>query len=476
MKNRIYILITLAMMLFSTTSCDDFLDITPDGQVERDDLLSTQEGVEDALYGVYSQLRNSSLYGQELSFKSIEIMAQTLYCNDNNTHGMDALSQYDYEHSQNLAIFENVWTVMYNNISNVNSILNSENISSGSALYNIYKGEALGLRAFMHFDLMRLFCEQFTQNKEASGIPYATEFSLNTPDFETLAKNYEHVIADLLEAEILLANEQAVVSEYSERTNFLKDRQIHFNLYAVQATLARVYLTMGEKTKAYEYAKKVIDGSGRSLTEKTKVYGDLAGVLSRTETIFGVYYADFYSLVNPLLQQTTTYSSLDLRYDIEDIYMQELGTGQDFRTSAYFTSIAMGDNQKLRFSKITDSYALNNMTSSRPTDLILGINMIRLPEMYYICAETLLETDIDKATEYFNAVLTHRGLNELDKPLTQELINLERYKELIGEGQIFFNMKRQNLSISGYDRIKVYSPSNDIYVVPIPESEFENRF
>ncbi len=461
-------------MTFSTTSCDDFLDITPEGQVSRDDLLSSAEGIEDALYGVYAQLRKPTLYGQELYFSSLEVMAQTVDCYGND--GVTALGKYDYKYSEVEDMFESVWTVMYNNISNVNSILNSPLINNDSYPYTIYKGEALGLRAFMHFDLMRIFCEQITLNDSASGIPYATEFSLNTPEFEKLEKNYEHVLADLLEAERLLADE----GMYVNSSTFMNDRQIHFNLYAVQATLARVYLTMGNKDKAYEYAKKVIDNSGRSLTEKTKVQGDLAGVLSRTETVFGVYYAQFYSLVSPMLQQMKSFLSLDPRSDIMDIYEQE-STGLDFRTSAYFTAVDAGGASKLRLSKFTNVYELNGIASSRPSDLILGINMIRLPEMYYICAETLLDKDYDKAVEYFDAVLVNRGLDPLagrveGGTLTQELINLERYKEFIGEGQIFFNMKRQNLSIESADGNQTYQPSKAIYVVPIPDVEFENRY
>ncbi len=475
MKKRLYILIVCVAMLGSMTSCDSYLDITPEGQVERDDLLTTSAGIEDALYGVYAQLRNQGLYGQELSFSTLEIMSQSLYCNGN--EAITALGKYDYNYSTVENIFINVWTLMYNNISNVNSVLESDLVSNATEYpYTIYRGEALGLRAFMHFDLMRIFCEQITQNGEASGIPYATTFSLNTPEFESLAKNYEHVIADLLEAERLLADED----QYKGERLFMNDRQIHFNLYAVQATLARVYLTKGEKAKAYEYAKKVIDNSGRELTDKVNVIGDLAGVLSRTETIFGVYYSKFYSLVDPKLQKMTSFYSLDVRKDMLSFYEQD-ADGLDYRSNAYFTTVENGGTMTVRLSKLTDIYELQGIVSSRPSDLILGINMIRLPEMYYICAEALLDTDPVEARKYFDEVLAHRGLEPLanrveNNELTQERINLDRYKEFVGEGQTFFNMKRQNLAIDSYDGEKVYQPSKQIYVVPIPDIEYENRY
>lgn len=471
MKKIKYIILLLCTALFTTTSCDDFLDITPDGQVKRDPLLSTPEGIEDAIYGVYSQMRQQTLYGQELYFSTLEILSQTMWCNGNDA--ITAMSGYKWEHSSVKGMFEGVWTAMYKNISNVNSVLNAPLVESATEFpYTLYRGEALGMRAFMHFDLVRLFAEQYTVNPEADGIPYATEFSLNTPEFEPLAKNYEHIIADLLEADTLLANED----EYETAGNFMLDRQIHFNRRAVQATLARVYLTMGNKEKAAEYALKVINDGKYTLKEKTEVEDDLAGVLSRKETIFGIYHPGFFAVVNAKLQQRTYYSSLDLRGDFMTLYEKDVA-GFDVRTTAYFSLLGVGDDAQYRLCKFTDIYELGNVAASRPADLILGINMIRVPEMYYIAAEALLDSDYDTSLRLYNDVRQHRGLDPLgeDKELTVELINDERYKEMIGEGQTYFNMKRQNLPILSHDGKTTYQPSEGIYVVPIPDSEKENR-
>ena len=468
MKKIIYIL--MSVVLLSITSCEGFLNITPDGQAKRDELLSTKQGIEDALYGAYSQMRSQSLYGQELYFSTLEILSQTMWCNGST--GVTAMSEYDWAHSSVKGVFDGAWTAMYKNISNVNSVLNAPLVAEATDYpYTIYRGEALGLRAFMHFDLVRLFAEQYTVNPAADGIPYATEFSLNTPDFESLEKNYEHILDDLHEAELLLADEE----KYENDGNFMLDRQIHFNLRAVQATLARVYLTMGDKVNAAHYALAVINDGKYTLKEKTEVVNDLAGVLSKKETIFGIYHAGFYANVNAKLQQMTSYFSLDLRSDFMSLYEKD-AAGSDYRTMAYFSESGTGSGTKYRLSKFTDIYELNNNASNRPADLILGINMIRIPEMYYIAAEALLGSNYNRALELFNTVRVHRGLEPLtDKPLTVELINDERYKEMIGEGQTYFNMKRQNLSILSHDGKTTYQPSAGIYAIPIPDAEKENR-
>lgn len=469
---KIKYIIYLFVALLATTSCEDFLNITPDGQSKRDDQLSTPEGIEDAMYGVYSQLRSPSLYGQELYFYTIEIMAQNLYCVGND--GLTALEKYEYDKTEVKTRFESIWTAMYKNISNVNSVLTSPLVENATEFpYSIYRGEALALRAFMHFDLVRLFAEQYTVNPEADGIPYATEFSLNTPDFETLEKNYEHILADLHEAEKMLEKED----EYEGVGNYMLDRKIHFNRYAVWATLARVYLTMGNKEQAAKYALMAIENNGKyKLKDKTEVIDDLAGVLSEKECLFGVYFPGFFSYVNANLELFTTKQALYLRDDFTECYERD-ASGTDFRFTAYFGIKSNGDTDKYRLSKFTDKYEANGTTSSRPAWKILGLNMIRIPEMYYILAEALMETEPDLALEYYNTVRLHRGLDPLEgKALDMNLINDERFKEMIGEGQTFFNMKRQNLPISSSNTSDVvYKPENGIYVVPIPDIEKDNR-
>lgn len=473
----------LAVALLVTTSCEDFLNIIPEGQAKRDELLETAEGLEEAMYGVYAQLRSNTLYGQELHFQTLEVMAHNLHCDGNTS--ITALGKFEYDNTNVKSLFENIWTAMYKNISNVNSVLDASLVAEAKQFpYTIYRGEALGLRAFMHFDLVRLFAEQYTENIHADGIPYATEFSLKTPDFESLKENYDHILADLHEADSLLADEEM----YEGEGNYMLDRQIHFNKYAVKATLARVYLTMGNKAKAAQYAQEVIDGGKYYLKEMTEVKNDLAGVLSKKECIFGVYYAGFYTQVYEKLHKTTTRYSLDLRADYKDIYNKD-HLGNDYRLSSYFTTVTLGSDQVDRLCKLTDIYELDNNAASRPLDLILGINMIRIPEMYYIMAEVLLEENPEQALAYYNEVRTHRGLEPLqtavadentgelvERPLTLQHINEERYKEYFGEGQLFFNMKRLNQPIVSYDNVTTYEAGKKTYVVPIPDIEKENRY
>lgn len=465
-----HITIALCLALLGT-SCNNFLDVRPEGEVLGKDLLTERKGFENALYGAYATMRDQNLYGRYAGYYVLDVMAQYFNC-QGNTNITD-LSTFNYYKNPDVKkVFFDMWCNAYRNISYINNVLiNLEHESSESLkFYDIYKGEALGLRAYLHFDLLRLYASQQTQ-ADTRGIVYSTGFSVSPSEVLTKEKTLHRIIAELREAERLLDN-PGLYEEATENDAYLRDRQTHFNLQAARATLARVYLTTGKTDSAYYYADKVISESGLQLVDKTEIKNDIIGTLSAKETIFGIYSKDFYTNTKADLYNSTSFSSLDPRSDIHTAY--ETTNGNDYRWSAWFQEV----NNQRRFVKLTDVYQLNNI-GSRPQGQIPGINLLRLPEMYYIAAECLLKKDIDKATGYFNDVLESRGLTPLDQrvpaeTLTLEKITEERYKEFVGEGQTFFNMKRLNLDIKAVSGETVPA-SEAIYTIDIPEEEFNYR-
>ena len=462
------------LLAFLLCSCDKFLNITPEGQVSRDDILASQSGVEDALYGCYAKMRTANLYGSNMTFGTMDVLAHQLSCKGNTT--VEALQVFNYENTSVQDIMEKIWTAMYNNISNVNSVLNGSDVSAATTYpYRVYRGEALALRAFMHFDLVRLFAPQITRQPKADGIPYATQFAIVTPDFEPLEKNYEHILADLLLAEQLLDCEK----EYKASSSFIKDRQIHLNLHAVRATLARVYLTMGKRTEALNYAQKVIEQSGCRLATPTSFTVAQHGMMYGEETLFGLYYQKWYDeIVGAKLQSTTSFSSYDPSASLLANYVNTDRRGGDSRSGFFGYN---DGSSTLRLMKLSDENARLGVTTTT-TDKIPGINLIKLCEMYYIAAECLLDSDPVSAARYLHDVYDSRGVTYSDADaVTIDEINRERYREMVGEGQEFFSRKRQHiafpavkLSASDADPSPI-QPSDAIFTPPIPKIEIEYR-
>lgn len=475
MKIRWKYTILLFLILWGGSSCDSFLEVSPKGEVLEDDLLKDAKGFENALYGVYAKLGTSNLYGRNLSYYALDILAQ-YYTSYGNTD-VQPLLEYDFDNTKVKDRFYNVWCDMYSNIANVNNVLEHlENYSSADMkYYNLYKGEALGLRGFMHFDLLRMFSEQITVNEDAAGIPYSTRFSLFAPEILKANEVYKRIISDLKHAEHLL-NDEELYASASVNDHFLKDQNIHFNLQAVRATLARVYLTQQNLDSALYYAEQVIASPSLELLDLMEVSDAFEGILSGKETVFGIYTKNFAQPVIEDLHHTTSFYSLEMRYNISDIY-QTNNVGNDYRWNWYVYNEA---STCWKLEKLTDTYVLNNREGFRPTEQVRGINLIRLAEMYYIASECALRLGrYEQGLDYFNTLLESRGLIALDdrtpeERLTVEKITEDRYKEFPGEGQSFYHMKRLNLDILHVEGQMVPADKR-IYVINIPEQEFEYR-
>ena len=152
-------------------------------------------------------------------------------------------------------------------------------------------------------------------------------------------------------------------------------------------------------------------------------------------------------------------------------------TNNDYRYQACFAKRTWTKSVTLCVKLYDKNYDEDQIV---PTGRIPGPNLIRIPEMYYILAESAYSSaDMEKALEYLNAVVTARGL----LPLSAEDIDTEakfrrklvgeHIKEFWGEGQIFFTYKRFNMDMDGVNS-KHFTASDEVYVLPLPESEYEN--
>ena len=166
MKRLIY---TLFILLTICYSCDSFLDVRPTGEIVNNELFETAEGFEEAIYGVYSYLAREPLYGKNMTYGLVDVVGQ-YFSGGWDQHWSNQLRLYNYKHMEVRPEIDAIWESMYKGISYVNNMLENlaKHDSTKFALYNVYKAEGLGLRAFMHFELLRLFSESIIQNPNAT--------------------------------------------------------------------------------------------------------------------------------------------------------------------------------------------------------------------------------------------------------------------------------------------------------------------
>lgn len=484
MKNIFYTMI-LACCTLLTTSCDDWLEVKPYDKISEGELLKSEEGYQKMLNGIYIDLNSEALYGKTLTVEMIEVMggAYTIG-NDNSVWGnYKDLSSYKYATEYWRGRLDQTWNKAYALILNCNKILetinDNQHLFTGGSYY-VVKGEALALRAMLHFDMLRLFGPVYSKDSDKKAIPYYTK-QTNAPEPLLTAEEVAgHVAADLEEARTLLANdpvktEGTLMSGAQDGTgNFMRYRALRLNYYAVEALLARVYLYMGDKKDAFKYASDVIKTADNGIfpfVDKSLVTGSPADpdrifssevIFALTNTSRGTIYKNYYDPSR--LPNYVFYMDNSLMSNI--VYGGAATTGgyqDDYRYRANW--IATGSNRY--FYKYSDMVANGSIQNTM-------IPMVRLGEMFLIAAESQSDV-LAKGVQYVNALRRNRGVANL-QTLTPDLLKYEYIRELYGEGQLFYLYKRLNCDvITSANSSKNPKASDLIFVVPLPDSETENR-
>src|SRR5437763_3910709 len=114
---------------------------------------------------------------------------------------------------------KNIWNSMYVCIANLNNLLaaidSRQSVFTGNN-YQLVKGEALGLRAYLHFDLLRLFAPSPAQSGlNSQAIPYVTKLSPYTVPTSTTGEVLDACLSDLTVAKSLLLDQDLTTSHFT---------------------------------------------------------------------------------------------------------------------------------------------------------------------------------------------------------------------------------------------------------------------
>lgn len=453
-------------------SCNDYLDVQPEDKYIEDQVYSSKEGINNLLNGIYINITKPQLYGGNLTMSTVEILGQR-YNLSNNGHVWYSHNQYAYNEAAVKRDIENIWTNSYGAILNINNLLSGLETQSvlTSTETNIIKGETFGLRAMLHFDLLRLFGPIYAINPSSLSIPYYKEAQASSSPLLPANEVLESVLADLNMAASLLGEDPILSNGVSgDPSNpFYMHRNLRLNFYAIKGLQARVNLYAGNNQAAFDAATMAIDAVEGVFpwTPPTQVItGSDPDRVFSSEVIFGVENLQLYEQQNSLFSSDLSGSnilapnSFRLRETFEN-------NENDYRYNSSWAVPAIGSYDFRTFFK----YASVNNLNAKSRYLQ---PLIRKTEMYYIAAET--SADPAQALTYLNTVRFNRGL--IDLPETADVQNelLKEYrKEFYGEGQLFFYYKRKNINrIPDATRTSanftiLMSPEK--YVVPLPDSE-----
>ena len=444
-------------------SCSDWFDVSPKTDVKAAELFESEDGFMEALAGIYVSMTDDAAYGDNLSFGMLDQMAQ-LY--DMIPDGATDRSEiYDYTNTTSGGYntkgkLADSWGKAYNIIANANNLLKwldekGVTVITNEQTRNMIRGEALAIRAYVHFDVLRGWGPIYSENPSTKCMPYRTTADKEKMPLLPANEVAEKIIADLTEAKDLLSYESKL--SLGETANL--ERRYRFNYHAVNAELARVYCYIGEAEKAANAAREVINSCGLEL--QVTISND---PVLFSETLCGLYFDkmidNFSSKFSEGPKFMTQYYSNNTTLNL---LFESQGSSADVDMRARTSAILRYADQQLGISR---KYIRNDN---------YVIPLIRLPEMYYILCEC---SSLSDAPQYINLVRQKRGFTNTanydtfasDEARTTAL-DKEYRKEFYAEGQYFWFLKRNKMT--SFINSAVDEMGTSQYVFPLPDNEKE---
>ena len=196
---------------------------TPNGNVYQW-LFESEDGLGRA-YRSYLGMQEPKLYAMNLTWHFIEFIAQQ-YAQISGMYNIYLLS-YQYQQNRVVPYIDNIWQGQYNLIANINIMLlelekRQDDVSP--LFYKLMKGELLGLRAFFHFDLLRLYgygdWSNRTDLNSRYTIPYVTKYTKDLTPQLSYTETFKLIEKDLAEALELLKEDYIYGAHADDNTYY----------------------------------------------------------------------------------------------------------------------------------------------------------------------------------------------------------------------------------------------------------------
>lgn len=484
---KIIILIGAALWAIALTSCNNWLDVKPSGDMEREDLYSLEDGFRTALTGCYIKLKGDKLYGQQMTMTTVEYLAQHWKSTSTDINNfMDLDWKADYAKGQMSGIFSE----MYNVINQLNDLLTQMDIQGQEVVKKkeiryLIQGEALALRAFCHFDILRLFGPSpLDGNKSSVQLPYSEKSGKELVAYYPYDIYVEKLWADLNRADSLLKAVDPVQQLTFEELNdpgallkadkiiddFQSYRRVRFNYWALKALEARVALYLGDKQAAYAHAMTVINArvGGLPVGDMSMIIQDINAewYTLPSETLFAINAYDLMDKIQNIFKETkTVLYKFGTEKDLKDKLFE--GTDSDSRNKLWTN---MTYEKELHIG--TKKYWQQDEEEVKET-ITYGqqIPILRMAEVYLIATEAA--PTLSEGNEKLDIFRKDRGLLTKNCTTFEELKNevLKEYqKEFYAEGQMFFTYKRMGATEMNWKEDRTIELSE--YQIPLPETEY----
>lgn len=489
-----YILAFMATMSLGLTSCSDWLDVKGDMEMKEEDLFSKKQGFCDALVGCYMTLADQDAYGERLTMSNIESLAGLWNIKDDINRPADYyLKKHDYEQEDARTAIQSIYAKLYNVVAQANTLLKNleaeGSVIDDPALRAVIEGEAYALRAFCHFDILRLFGQLPQGGTLQVSLPYAETASIDDmPPYYKFSEYVGKLEADIEKALDLLEDSdpifQYTFGELNSSNSQILDesnlyfRQSRLNYWAVKALQARMYLYLGDKTKAYQVAKEIItakDVDGYALMELSGMSNLNEGYLAcPSECLFYLSKFDILDYATSLLNGSAGQAKPSNQLLLTEAMFVDLYKGMNTASHNRYLkqwNRNVPDSQSQTYVSTRKYYFdPDDVKASQLYNLI--VPMLRMSEIYLIAIETT--SDLAEANSLYDIYMRDRNIllegdafASLDD--VQQVVVDEYRREFYAEGLMFYVYKRTNAKTMLWNNQQI---AESEYILPLPDTEF----
>jgi hypothetical protein len=491
MMKKYFNIILFAVAAFCFSSCNDWLNVKPDTQEEEKDMFSTYKGFRDALTGCYETLAGTDVYGEYMTMTNVESLGDLWNTGDQSALTIRYyLSHHEYTNEYSKTAIKSMYSGLFNIIVQANMIIKhcAENgsVMPDSTLH-VIEGEAYAMRAFCQLDVLRLFGQMPKNATTQVSLPYSETTSISDmPSYYTYDEYVKKLESDFDTAASLLKDSDPVLkygftaTKNSDMTDtYLAYRRFRFNYYSVLGLQARMYLYIGDTTKAYQLAKTLIDSGAIHMSGLSDISAGYRACPNECLLALSKYDILDYA-VDLLYGGSTGYVQSDSQYLVSETMFNKMFQGCNTSSNNRYLLLWNTDAQSVKgehFPALMKYY----YDSSKATDYTTAmlnwqvIPLIRMSEIYLIAMETT--TDLSEANSLYKLYMEqHNELVESDTFTTLDQVKTAVYaeylREFYGEGQMFYMYKRTGTSqllINGTDKEPM---TESKYIIPLPDSEY----
>lgn len=453
MKNLFKIFL-VSLLLFS---CSDAYDIAPDDEVLEDNAYTSVADLERGINGLYAGISGTNL----INWSSI--FTDDLALNQQNRG--QGVQVHTWSINSSTTEPTGLWVNLYSVINRANRLLVAvDGVTATNAdeeeVKSRIKAECLAIRAMSHFDLYRLFTEDYMDMSSLSVPVIKTVTVFEQPARNTVSEVLTAIKDDLQQSENLLS------ASYAEKTRF--------TVMTINALRARVALYEGDYENAITYSTLVIDAEPLAdTTQFPLIWTDE----SDQEVVFKLARTNGDGTVGTIFRDTNGDIFFQMSQSMLDHVFNSGWTG-DVRTFSNIDVANYDADEPLvgKYLGTDANYGLNDIKLFRTSEqyLIRAEAHVRKSAMDLAAASADIET-LRNARKFAPVTVSYSNMT-----IALEDILGERRMELAYEGHRYFDLKRFSQDVDRTEfpvdfelaaGASLLSSSDYRFTLPIPQSE-----